>query len=845
MEDAQVSKAEFPNKKLPDLFQRKLITLLIGSALGLSSYPHACANEEEAEEEYGHIVVTASRREQSVLDVPYNISVLEEDTLKNAGVSSLNDLLKVVPGLSSVDSGPAIRGGNNRFTLRGLRLGPPSGTTEINTPATLAGAISTYYGETPIFIPLMIRDLERVELLKGPQGTLYGSGSLAGTIRFIPNSPDFESSYSELSFGVGSTHSADNLNHTFDSIFNLPLTDKLALRLNLSYERLGGFIDAVGLNAREAPNDRLSPVRLAFPSDPYSAALVTGEKNTNNSKQWQTRASLLWKATDDVDIQVDYFHNETDVDDQQLSNPLFTATRYDFAQGSNFPSSNTAISLPDGGDLKSLFLTKQPYNSKADLISAEATVDFGLASFKSISSAYQNKTFGVTDFTSFFFLPVTPTSQISFLSYYSFYPRHNSVQQVFSEEEAFIQEIRVISDWDKSYDYVLGFYYNDQSTKTKGTSYSPGIHAFTEFAIGPVLNPQLVDITSINNRDYDFTDQAIFGELTWHINSDWQVTSGIRSFKQELTFQSLELQPLFTLPQDASNFDVTNKFDDTVFKLNTSYRLAEHNLFYALLSEGFRRGGVNGLNTQGPFASLPERNVFVPDVATNFEVGIKGLMPDWSLFYNFSLFNIEVEDLQFLDATPAGFTAAFNAGDARSKGAEFDFSWNATDAISLALSYTYTDMQLTETTEILDLPFGGGPNADPVVALSLPKGTRAPGVPKQAISLGLDYEIPWWGENKNWTVNFHLSGIYKESSPGAADVNSNLFWQIPASFVANARLAIDNGDSWRIELFGNNINDERVFSGGYGVQNVTPWFGQHRYVNRPATFGITFYYFGF
>ena len=135
------------------------------------------------------ITVTAQRRAQTVQDIPYNISVVAGDSLGGPSVDDSSDLAKVVPGLLTVDSGPAARGGNNNFTLRGLRTDNPSGA---DTPNQTISPVSTYFGETPVFIPLILRDLDHVEVLKGPQGTLYGSGAEAGTIRFIPNKPDFD-----------------------------------------------------------------------------------------------------------------------------------------------------------------------------------------------------------------------------------------------------------------------------------------------------------------------------------------------------------------------------------------------------------------------------------------------------------------------------------------------------------------------------------------------------------------------------------------------------------------------------------------------------------------------------
>ena len=132
------------------------------------------------------ITVTAQRREQTVQDIPYNISVVSGGDVGGPGVTTAADLANLVPGLLAVDSGPAARGSVNSFTLRGIRTDNPG---SVDSPNQTVSPVSTYFGDTPLFFPLALQDLNRVEVLRGPQGTLYGSGAEAGTIRFIPNRP--------------------------------------------------------------------------------------------------------------------------------------------------------------------------------------------------------------------------------------------------------------------------------------------------------------------------------------------------------------------------------------------------------------------------------------------------------------------------------------------------------------------------------------------------------------------------------------------------------------------------------------------------------------------------------
>jgi len=192
------------------------------------------------------ITVTATRRAESVQDVPYNIQAISADALTQSGVTSINNVAELVPGLNTVDTGPNPRGGNNQFSMRGLRTDGTGNELDAFKNGTVA-PVSTYLGETPIFFPLALKDLDRVEVLKGPQGTLYGSGALAGTIRFIPNRPEFDRFYGSMDIRGGGTEYSGKPNGSFDAMLNVPIADNLALRVAGGYERLGGFIDAVDL----------------------------------------------------------------------------------------------------------------------------------------------------------------------------------------------------------------------------------------------------------------------------------------------------------------------------------------------------------------------------------------------------------------------------------------------------------------------------------------------------------------------------------------------------------------------------------------------------------------------
>ena len=166
---------------------------LVLNAVAARAADAPAASGGNAEPALQEVVVTAEKRTESLQNVPYNISALGSKAIRDAGLESMTDITAQIPGLTAVDQGAAIRWGNNNFTLRGIRTDPPGGGSLGVSYANLTvSPVSTYWGETPVLFQMPLDDLERIEVLRGPQGTLYGSGAEAGTIRFIPKRPTFD-----------------------------------------------------------------------------------------------------------------------------------------------------------------------------------------------------------------------------------------------------------------------------------------------------------------------------------------------------------------------------------------------------------------------------------------------------------------------------------------------------------------------------------------------------------------------------------------------------------------------------------------------------------------------------
>jgi outer membrane receptor protein involved in Fe transport len=786
------------------------------------------------------VTVTAQRRTESEQDVPYQIAVIGSDQLTQSGIKTIQGLAELVPGLETVDTGPFARGNNNQFSMRGLRTDGTGNELDNWRNGTVA-PVSTYLGETPIFFPIVLRDLARVEVLKGPQGTLYGSGSLAGTIRFIPNRPEFGRFSGNVDIEGSHTENSDNFNGQFHAVMNAPLADNLGFRVAGGYERLGGFIDGVDIVQRSNPADETSAPALRVPSDPRSGyPIAPVMSDTNWSEQWYVRPVLRWKASDAVDAELSYMHQRVAVGGAQINNASYPGGTFLF--DSTGISPNSVNTYRPGGTYKMTQDSLTPAQNQLDLGALVVTADLGAASLTSSSSAYWTKSSERQPYvdSSIIYNPDGSVA-LNYYDYYNNYARANGQSTVNQWEDSFIQEVRLVSTWHKPIDYIVGVYYQDQHFNFESITTEPGYTAYVESINGYGLPRPYGDLQYYypNSSGFHFQDRAIFGELTWHITSRWQATVGARFFNQDFTNRETAYnyygggQPLVDL-----DVDNRNNVKDHILKFNTSYDFTPDLKLYATYSEGFRRGGANALPLTGSYASLPELLNYTPDKSKNYEIGVKGLLFDRSLRYALDVFLINLENFQFNSFSGSAYPAVFNGTEARSKGAEFEMEYQVTRRLTFGLSYAYTDAKVLQGFTIYDLPSFALSTSPPpalVPAVTVQGGSRLPVTPYNSANAMVDYFIPVGGSA---TVRLHGNLAYRDSAPAYIDQTSARYWVIPSSLVVNARITYDSGNKWAPYLFVNNLTNETVYYGGFGTGQTQPNLFQQRYVGTPRTFGL-------
>jgi len=780
-----------------------------------------------ARAEIEEVIVTATMRDTSITDVPYNISAIGAEAIANSNAGSIEDLARLVPGLAMANAGQK-QALNSNFILRGVNIKNPSFNNSLLNVTD--NPVSMYFGDIPLFAPIRLTDVERVEVLRGPQGTLYGSGSVGGTVRFIPKRPDTENSVADVSASVASNAHSDELNYAVDFVGNIPVSDTFALRVAAGYELQGGVVDALGAYALDTssadptgPSGFDAPIyapALANPADPDSVAAIAPQEDTDEFDTLYFRGSALWAPSDGAEVVLTFMHQENNGEGDTVRGIL----NDDWQQGPKWAHNMRRVN--DGLELET------------DLISLEMSGDFGFGTvtsatgFTSIDAQYQNDISGLYQFLDDldFFAPCSP-----FGSYCGF-PRLTTPSPQADTTDTFTQELRLVTDTGGNWDAIVGLFYRDQEMETRGRDLVPG---FFEWANDPttaasiaVGSPTVADTLQPSaefafelNRDINFTDLALYGELTYRLSDTWQITGGLRTFDQEFDQNLFNELHLIFGPFTAADTSIKRDFDGTLFKFNTSFSLAEDHTLYFTWAEGFRHGGANGFQDAGPFAVPEQFLTFQSEEAVNYELGLKGYLADGNVRYSTAIYQIDLDNPQrdaFLG--PLALPGVVNADEAQTTGLEVEFTVQASENLTVNFGYNYTDAEFTKDS-VTAAPISGD-------VANIAKGDPLPGVSEHMASWSGDYFIPLSNGNE---VLVNLNGSYRSDFVTQANPNTGgNFANLDAFTIWNASV------SWtsdRLTLGGyvRNIGDEEAVT---GVRLNRGAFDDRAFVTRPRSIGV-------
>jgi len=823
-------------------FNRNALTTAITTAIIASTQVSLALAQDQASDQDNlvleEVIVTATARAESTQDIPYNISAILGSDIEAQNIVDANELMRTIAGITVIDRGYRNQGHMNSIVIRGVNVdNGVNGDVGLSAVSTVA----TYVDNTPIFANFLLKDVERVEVLRGPQGTLYGSGALGGAVRYIMRKPDTSGFDAEARGSYGQTDGSSGNNLSADVMLNFPIGANAAFRISGGMIDNDGVIDYVNLyqlGSNDKPmlladngqcsdnnNTSLTPEEVAF-----NDACYTSKKDTDTVEITHLRASFLWDATEDLRFQLTY-----QMQDDEIGGRRSTTKGADFYGNVYGDDDNCSTFL-------------EPSEREVELMNLDIAWDLGFATLTSNTSGYEHNGDGWRDNTSIW---VTDRSQeTSFTNWfeilYTGNPRAAAYVTAGFEEEAFVQEFRLVSNTtdDSKIDWIVGAYYMDQDRSTNNFSYLLGLNEYGKAC------PQLgeacraygdwwaggYDLSEIDfwyDRKETFTDLALYGEMTFHVSDTFRINAGLRWFDNELTNSTAMDFPLFEGVAVPYVDYPSQKESDVLLKLNLSWDIADDKMLYATYSEGFRRGGANAIPTSGFFEELNPETVqfYAADTVNNYELGIKGYTNRWR--YSADVFYVDWNDPQLNTATAWwSFFMAQNGDYAATKGLELEAAWAATENLVVNFGYSYIKAELTAD---LIQPQTGGLIAE--------DGHRLPSTAEHVASVSLDHGF---NLSNGWTLASRLLAYYQgDSINSVTDTSTQETFESFALF--NASIAILT-DHWAFSLYGKNLGNEEGITGSYPQAYMSTdtgifenYYGnnQRNYISTPRTFGIS------
>jgi outer membrane receptor protein involved in Fe transport len=766
------------------------LAIFVGHEAVAQSAPPQPANLSSAIED---VIVTATRRQSTVEEIPYNISAVSGDALARTGTNDLAQLANQIPGFNFEDRGPRFAGSTVPI-MRGLNA------SDTDRPGMVVEQmpVGTYIGNSPTVGFLPMTDLDRVEVLRGPQGTLYGAGSLGGAIRLIPNSPKLDEWSGSVEGSVGDTAHSSDTGYFGSVVLNAPLSPIAAIRISGRYEHQPGFIDQFGILARQGNPVTGVPV-LANPADvANSPGVYYNKTDANYADVSSGRVSLLLQPSDALRAELVYNGSYVQGVNGDVDNPTYA--------GGPAPW-DPRVSLPASGNYQIVSTTLAPYFRHTDLTSLDVSYDAGFATVSSTTTYGETSAVTGSDANTLILgLPAT------YLPYYTgnpINPRYVASMTDTDSEHRFTEEVRLVSKSGKTVDYVVGAFYEHDSRRLIWDIYEPGTTAQTIAAGTPLVTTSPDGHTFVEHAPQEFKETALFGEVSWHITPLWQLTGGGRFFRQTLTQDQDFTSYIIGLTGGNSS---SNSISDHIFKVNTSYEFTDHQMVYATYSQGFRRGGVNAFPLSGFYQESPAILDYKPDKADNYETGIKGVFSN-GLRYSADVFYINWMDPQIGISTPNTWPVAVNGKRAVSKGVELEIHTPLfTRNLNLTLGYSFTDAKLTED---FCLPVGdgtGNPNGFIACGIQGLNGERLPGTTENDGSATLSYTQALGSQRK---IVYTLNANYRGSTLNSLGTIANNFTptELPGYTLVNASVSESLTEHLRLGVYGSNLLDKRAVLG--------------------------------
>jgi iron complex outermembrane receptor protein len=760
------------------------------------------------------ITVTAMLREQEVGAVPFSLAALSGAVLRSRGSDNIEAIAANVAGFSVQNLGP----GQSQPAIRGAS----SGQIARDQPGVKED-VGAYLDDAAISLSLFTPDLDlfdisRVEVLRGPQGTLFGSGSLSGTVRYISNQPQLGESSTFGEAGISAINGGAPGNHAKLG-FNVPLGDKVAFRVAGYSNRLAGYMDAVQPNLKinqDVNGGERSGVRAAFRIVP------SGRFSLTPRVVYQDAKMDGWNRIDAFNI---------------LANP-YTTTR-------------PQVTL---GERQLFTQLQEPFTDKFLLTDLNLKYDFGPVSVTSIT-AYTHRDILVTrDATALTGSITGGTIGLPANIYTLDAPLDDS-----TNSKVWTQEVRLSGGGDRLKWLVGGFYSKNKRHYAQDlfvsrfdTLAAPILGAPYGFTKG-LRAPK--DHLFWSNLSYDLRQTAVFGEATLSVGPRLGLTGGLRYYDFDESRDQI-FDGIFGNNDNGTKLvsqPGSTKANGVAPRFIASYKLSDAVTLNAQASRGFRLGGINDplnypLCTRQDSITFSGHDSWKDEKAWNYEAGIKSRVMGGRGSINLSAFYMDISDLQ-LTATAGQCSSRLilNAPKARSEGIEAEVTASPDDHFDFSVSASFNDAKLQST-----LKDGAG-NVLP----GIQEDNRLPSVPKVQLSAGVTYGWPVGASRAYVSGSYQHVGsrftLIDDESPGYGTVDLNSFGshtigrpltqstfifnpELPAYNIVNLRVGLIR-DTWEVALFGDNLTDERAFLALDRERGKRARVGY--LTNQPRTAGVT------
>jgi len=746
------------------------------------------------------VTVTATRRSENLQDVAQSVTALSTEFLKKQALTNMYDLVNALPSVNSISYIP----GQNTIVMRGVA----TGTAEFR----IDSLVSVYLDDQPMTAisqqpDVRLIDIERVEALPGPQGTLFGSSSQAGTLHYVTNKPNVAGFSSEAAFEVGTTDGGDQ-SYDVSGWVNIPISDNFAIRAVGFWGEEGGYVDNVLGETLFSAN---------VPGSPLDTNADIADDNQNVYRTTGGRLGGLWTINPNWNLLVTGIYQRGDTSGLWETDPFLgknKVTRF-YDEWRDDEWYTTAATLKGDLGFAELTVTGSYFNRRIDY-------QWDNTNYSQWKSVYWTSGY--------------------YPAYYALYDTGalHSTTFNFQKQNRWAYEARLTSTTDSKLKWMAGAFYEDVYDWWRYGALTPGLQSTVSWeeanrrACEDIADPNVAacplaptNYFYLNKYHNEVKQLAFFGEMTYDLTDKWSVTGGARWFKYDRDMFDLYQTPL-GLPAEsdpeANGLTSKSSDSDTTFKFATNYHFNPDVMVYALYSEGFRLGGENSQRAADT-GQVPLK--YGPDHLKNYEAGIKSEWLDHRLLLNLSAFLMEWDDIQLhFSSTSGGDNGAWwiegniNGEKAEQKGIEFNGQWYATDRLNFEWNVFLASPEFTEDTLV--------PNSDEVY---IAKGSTMPVSPKEKYWAAVEYNFPDVGRGHFFTrFNYSLQGKVWDSLTAIENFNNAetpeekdaaLDFLIPEYRSATFQLGFTSENGWDASFIVRNVFDED----GYTYLSGT-WYGE-------------------